>query len=95
MSGDNRREVILKGGKGGLGNMHFATSTMQVPKYAQPGQPAQELWVQLELKVIADVDLWASPMWENPPFSPVYPTPDPKFTNYHFTTLTPTWELWT
>ena len=38
MSGDNKREVILKGGKGGLGNMHFATSTMQVPKYAQPGQ---------------------------------------------------------
>ena len=53
MSGDNKREVILKGGKGGLGNMHFATSTMQVPKYAQPGQPGQELWVQLELKVIA------------------------------------------
>ena len=55
MSGENRREVILKGGKGGLGNMHFATATMQVPKYAQPGQPGQELWVQLELKVIADV----------------------------------------
>ena len=54
MSGENRREVILKGGKGGLGNMHFATSTMQVPKYAQPGQPSQELWIQLELKVIAD-----------------------------------------
>ena len=49
MSGDNKREVILKGGKGGLGNMHFATSTMQVPKYAQPGQPGQELWVTLEL----------------------------------------------
>ena len=41
MSGENRREVILKGGKGGLGNMHFATATMQVPKYAQPGQPGQ------------------------------------------------------
>ena len=61
MSGENRREVILKGGKGGLGNMHFATSTMQVPKYAQPGQPAQELWVQLELKVIADVGLVGFP----------------------------------
>ena len=55
MSGENQREVILKGGKGGLGNMHFATATMQVPKYAQPGQPGQELWVQLELKVLADV----------------------------------------
>ena len=41
MSGDNRRQIVLKGGKGGLGNQHFATSTMQVPKYAQPGQPAQ------------------------------------------------------
>lgn len=61
MSGDNKREVILKGGKGGLGNMHFATSTMQVPKYAQPGQPGQELWVQLELKVIADVGLVGYP----------------------------------
>ena len=80
MSGENRREVILKGGKGGLGNMHFATSTMQVPKYAQPGQPAQELWVQLELKVIADVGLVLSiwrrkscprPIpWEAPSMSP-------------------------
>jgi len=50
MSGDNKREVILKGGKGGLGNMHFATSTMQVPMYAQPGQPGPELWVPLELR---------------------------------------------
>src|SRR5699024_1979051 len=55
MSGENRRQVVLKGGKGGLGNQHFATATTQIPKYAQPGQPSQELWVQLELKVIADV----------------------------------------
>ena len=53
----NRREVIIKGGKGRLGNMNFATPTMQAPKYAQPGQQGQELWVQLELKVIADVGL--------------------------------------
>ena len=66
MSGDNQREVILRGGRGGLGNMHFATSTMQVPKYAQPGQPGAELWVQLELKVIADVGLRGFLMWENP-----------------------------
>ncbi len=45
MSGDNKREVILRGGKGGLGNMNFATPTMQAPKYAQPGQHGQELWV--------------------------------------------------
>ena len=46
MSGGNDREVILKGGKGGLGNMHFATAKMQVPKYAQPGQPSQENWAR-------------------------------------------------
>ena len=61
MSGDNRRQIVLKGGKGGLGNQHFATSTMQVPKYAQPGQPARELEVKLELKVIADVGLIGFP----------------------------------
>ena len=55
MSNDNLREVILKGGRGGKGNMNYATSTMQAPQYAQPGQDAQELWVRLELKVIADV----------------------------------------
>ncbi|MFR7519568.1 MAG: GTPase [Mediterraneibacter faecis] len=52
---------FLKGGRGGLGNQHFATSTMQVPKYAQPGQPARELEVNLELKVIADVGLIGFP----------------------------------
>ena len=61
MSGDNRREVILKGGKGGLGNMNFATATMQAPKYAQPGQAGAELCVQLELKVLADVALVGFP----------------------------------
>ncbi len=61
MSGDNRSEVILKGGKGGLGNMNFATATMQAPKYAQPGQPGHELWVLWELKVIADVGLVGFP----------------------------------
>ena len=61
MSGENQRQIILKGGKGGLGNQHFATATMQIPKYAQPGQPAKELWVNLELKVIADVGLVGFP----------------------------------
>ena len=89
MSGDNRREIILKGGKGGLGNMHFATSTMQVPKYAQPGQAAQELWVRLELKVIADVGLVGFPNVGKSTFLSRVTNARPKIANYHFTTLNP------
>ena len=61
MSGENKRQIVLRGGRGGKGNQHYATATMQVPKYAQPGQPAQELEVLLELKVIADVGLVGFP----------------------------------
>ncbi|MBS5214995.1 MAG: GTPase ObgE [Clostridiales bacterium] len=89
MSGENRRKVILKGGKGGLGNMHYATATMQVPKYAQPGKPGKELWVNLELKVIADVGLVGFPNVGKSTFLSRVSNARPKIANYHFTTLTP------
>lgn len=89
MSGDNERQIILKGGRGGVGNQHFATSTMQAPKYAKPGQEGMEIEVLLELKVIADVGLIGFPNVGKSTFLSRVTNAQPKIANYHFTTLSP------
>lgn len=89
MSHGCTREVILKGGRGGKGNMHYATPTMQVPKYAQPGKPGRELNVILELKTIADVGLVGFPNVGKSTFLSRVSNARPKIANYHFTTLQP------
>ncbi len=89
MSHDNKRIVVLRGGHGGKGNQHYATPTMQAPKYAQPGQNAKEMEVILELKTIADVGLIGFPNVGKSTFLSRVTNAKPKIANYHFTTLNP------
>ncbi len=89
MSADNKKVILLRGGRGGKGNQHYATPTMQAPKYAQPGQPAKEMDIILELKTIADVGLIGFPNVGKSTFLSRVTNAKPKIANYHFTTLNP------
>ncbi len=89
LSGENQRQIVLKGGQGGRGNMNFATATNQAPQYGQPGKPAMELDLTMELKLVADVGLVGFPNAGKSTFLKKVTNADPKIANYPFTTINP------
>jgi len=89
LTSPGQRIVLLKGGRGGQGNARFASATNKAPKFAQPGEPGEERWLKLELKLLADVGLFGFPSVGKSSFIAKVSAARPKIAEYHFTTLTP------